>query len=85
MYIIPRHFFVFIEQLQFLFQYAGLAHIHSISPRLVHKDFKTANVLVDENFIAKVADAGVRNFLGRGDIPSSSSQKAADEMFLAPE
>lgn len=63
----------------------GLAHIHSISPRLVHKDFKTANVLVDENFIAKVADAGVRNFLGRGDIPSSSSQKAADEMFLAPE
>ncbi|GMI67100.1 hypothetical protein like AT3G26700 [Hibiscus trionum] len=63
----------------------GLAHLHSLSPRLVHKDFKTANVLVDENFIAKVADAGLRNFLGRIDIAGSSSQVTADEIFLAPE
>ncbi|XP_058184763.1 putative serine/threonine-protein kinase [Rhododendron vialii] len=63
----------------------GLAHLHSLSPRLVHKDFKTANVLVDENFIAKVADAGLRNFLGRVDIVGPSSHVAADEMFLAPE
>nr|XP_043616563.1 nodulation receptor kinase [Erigeron canadensis] len=63
----------------------GLAHLHSLSPRLAHKDFKTANVLVDENFIAKVADAGVRNFLGRADSAGSSSQIAADELFLAPE
>lgn len=63
----------------------GLAHIHSLSPRLIHKDFKTANVLVDENFIAKVADAGVRNFLGRIDIAGPSSLVAADEIFLAPE
>ena len=65
--------------------YAGLAHIHSLSPRLVHKDFKTANVLVDENFIAKVADAGLRNFLGRVDIAGPSSLVAADVIFLAPE
>jgi len=63
----------------------GLAHLHTLSPRLVHKDFKTANVLVDENFIAKVADAGLRNFLGRVDIVGPSSQVTADEMFLAPE
>ncbi|PSS18257.1 Proline-rich receptor-like protein kinase [Actinidia chinensis var. chinensis] len=63
----------------------GLAHIHSLSPRLVHKDFKTANVLVDENFIAKVADAGLRNFLGRDDIAGPSSVVAADVIFLAPE
>ncbi|KAK7290575.1 hypothetical protein RIF29_05091 [Crotalaria pallida] len=63
----------------------GLAHLHSLSPRLVHKDFKTANVLVDENFIAKVADAGLRNFFGRVDIATSSSQVEADEIFLAPE
>lgn len=62
-----------------------MAHIHSLSPRLIHKDFKTANVLVDENFIAKVADAGVRNFLGRIDIAGPSSLVAADEIFLAPE
>ncbi|KAM7512642.1 hypothetical protein LguiB_011517 [Lonicera macranthoides] len=64
----------------------GLSHLHTLSPRLVHKDFKTSNVLVDENFIAKVADAGVRNFLGRvDDTAGPSSQKAVDEMFLAPE
>ncbi|GAV91259.1 Pkinase_Tyr domain-containing protein [Cephalotus follicularis] len=63
----------------------GLAHLHTMSPRLAHKDFKTANVLVDENFIAKVADAGIRNFLGRIDIAGPSSQVTADEIFLAPE
>ncbi|XP_031255817.1 probable serine/threonine-protein kinase PBL28 isoform X2 [Pistacia vera] len=63
----------------------GLAHLHSLIPRVVHKDFKTANVLVDENFIAKVADAGVRNFLGRTDVAGPSSQVTADEIFLAPE
>ncbi|KAL2939466.1 hypothetical protein RDABS01_033626 [Bienertia sinuspersici] len=63
----------------------GLAHLHSISPRLLHKDFKTSNVLVDENFVAKVADAGIRNFLGRSDAAGPSSQVEADEVFLAPE
>ncbi|KAL2532390.1 Protein kinase superfamily protein [Abeliophyllum distichum] len=63
----------------------GLAYLHSLSPRLIHKDFKTANVLVDENFIAKVADAGLRNFLGRFEHAGPSSQLTADEFFLAPE
>lgn len=63
----------------------GLAHLHSLSPRLIHKDFKTANVLVDENFIAKVADAGLRNFLGRFEVAGPSCQVVADEIFLAPE
>ncbi|KAL8139946.1 hypothetical protein V2J09_005967 [Rumex salicifolius] len=63
----------------------GLAHLHSVSPRLLHKNFKTSNVLVDENFIAKVADAGIRSFLGRFDAAGPSSQDADDEIFLAPE
>ncbi|XP_004304571.1 PREDICTED: proline-rich receptor-like protein kinase PERK1 [Fragaria vesca subsp. vesca] len=62
----------------------GLAYLHSLSPRLVHKNFRTANVLVDENFIAKVADAGIRNFLGK-DMAGPSSQVIADEIFLSPE
>lgn len=69
----------------FDFLCVGLAHLHSLTPRLVHNDFKTANVLVDENFIAKVADAGLRNFLGRFDYAGPSSQVSGDDIFLAPE
>ncbi|CAN1126593.1 Probable serine/threonine-protein kinase PBL3 [Linum perenne] len=63
----------------------GLDYLHSLRPRLVHKNFKTANVLVDENFIAKVADAGLRNFLARVESAGPSSQVTMDEIFLAPE
>lgn len=63
----------------------GLAHLHALSPQVIHKDFKTSNVLVDENFIAKVADAGLLNFLGRSDIATSSWRAVADEIFFAPE
>ncbi|XP_022749028.1 probable serine/threonine-protein kinase PBL2 [Durio zibethinus] len=41
----------------------GLSHLHGLKPPLIHKNFKTANVLVDEDFIAKVADAGVSMLL----------------------
>ncbi|KAK9089965.1 hypothetical protein Sjap_023142 [Stephania japonica] len=61
----------------------GLAHLHALSPPLVHKNFKTANVLV-ENFVAKVADAGLRNLVGRVGVAGTSSGRA-DDIFLAPE
>ncbi|XP_072958737.1 probable serine/threonine-protein kinase PBL22 isoform X1 [Typha angustifolia] len=43
----------------------GLSHLHNLVPPLVHKNFKTNNVLVDENFIAKVADAGIAKLVQR--------------------
>ncbi|KAF6134015.1 hypothetical protein GIB67_038306 [Kingdonia uniflora] len=54
-------------------------------PQLIHKNFKTSNVLVDENFIARVADAGIRNLLGRVNVASPSSSMMVDDIFLAPE
>ncbi|KAL2464037.1 Protein kinase superfamily protein [Forsythia ovata] len=52
----------------------GLSHLHSLCPPALHNNFKTANVLVDENFIAKVADAGVSKLLEKiGDANPSSS------------
>ncbi|XP_077229481.1 putative leucine-rich repeat receptor-like protein kinase At5g49770 isoform X2 [Tasmannia lanceolata] len=63
----------------------GLAHLHALNPPLLHKDFRTANVLVDENFIAKVADAGLKNLLARIDTAGPSFQMVDDDIFLDPE
>ncbi|VAH68572.1 unnamed protein product [Triticum turgidum subsp. durum] len=49
----------------------GLDHLHSLAPPLIHKGFKTSNVLVDENFIAKVSDAGVDRLLRGLEDPGS--------------
>ncbi|XP_059632699.1 probable serine/threonine-protein kinase PBL3 isoform X2 [Cornus florida] len=43
----------------------GLCHLHSQRSPIVHGNFKTANVLVDGSFNAKVADAGVSRLLQR--------------------
>lgn len=40
---------------------------------------------MDENFIAKVADAGVGHFLGRVELAGPSFEITADDIFLAPE
>ncbi|KAL4202650.1 hypothetical protein AMTRI_Chr02g222180 [Amborella trichopoda] len=59
-------------------------HLHGMAPPLVHKDFKTSNVLVDENFIAKVADVGLSRLLERID-EASSSRVTRGDVFLDPE
>ncbi|KAK6913803.1 Serine-threonine/tyrosine-protein kinase, catalytic domain [Dillenia turbinata] len=61
----------------------GLSHLHSLKPPLHHKNFKTANVLVDENFIAKVADAGILNLLEKMEDAGPSSTSV--NVFQDPE
>ncbi|KAL5541815.1 hypothetical protein UlMin_009525 [Ulmus minor] len=62
----------------------GLCHLHGLRPPLVHKNFKTANVLVDENFIAKVADAGVSRLLEKIE-EAGSSRASSVNVFQDPE
>ncbi|XP_010241786.1 PREDICTED: proline-rich receptor-like protein kinase PERK13 isoform X2 [Nelumbo nucifera] len=63
----------------------GLCHLHGLVPPLAHKNFKTSNVLVDENFIAKVADAGVYNLLERIGDPGPSSRMTGGNVLQDPE
>ncbi|EOY06443.1 hypothetical protein QUC31_016275 [Theobroma cacao] len=62
----------------------GLCHLHGLKPPLIHKNFKTANVLVDEDFIAKVADAGFSMLLEKIE-EAGPSHTSSVNVFQDPE
>lgn len=50
---------------------AGMAYLHNLKPPVLHNDLRAANVLIDENFTAKISDFGLS---GRQNFISSSSK-----------
>ncbi|KAK4379992.1 hypothetical protein RND71_001854 [Anisodus tanguticus] len=62
----------------------GLSHLHGQHQSIIHGNFKTANVLVDEDFIAKVADAGILKLLEKIDDAGPSGLSSVNA-FRDPE
>ncbi|KAH0997124.1 hypothetical protein GBA52_020988 [Prunus armeniaca] len=71
-----------IEFSPYFYSGPGLAHLHNLVPPLLHMYFRTSNVLLDENFTAKVSDYGLTKLLVKGHHAGSSS---AIDYFLDPE
>lgn len=64
----------------------GLCHLHCQRPPVVHGNFKTGNVLVGENFIAKVADAGISRLLKEiNNDAAGPSHLSQASVFIDPE
>ncbi|CAD6235129.1 unnamed protein product [Miscanthus lutarioriparius] len=61
----------------------GLSHLHSLTPPAVHMNFKTSNVLVDGDFVPKVADTGIPGMLDRLGVTGLSSRTSTDP-FVDP-
>ncbi|KAJ4747080.1 hypothetical protein LUZ62_081485 [Rhynchospora pubera] len=63
----------------------GLSYLHhDCKPRIVHRDIKSNNILLDENFEAHVGDFGLAKVI---DLPQSKSMSAVAGSYgyIAPE
>jgi len=55
-----------------------LAYLHEgLEPKVVHRDIKSSNILLDKQWNAKVSDFGLAKFLG--------SEKRYVTSYVAPE
>jgi Leucine-rich repeat (LRR) protein/preprotein translocase subunit SecG len=64
----------------------GLAFLHhSCLPHIIHRDMKSSNVLLDENFEARVSDFGMARLVNALDTHLSVSTLAGTPGYVPPE
>ncbi|KDP44029.1 hypothetical protein JCGZ_05496 [Jatropha curcas] len=67
----------------------GLEYLHeAAAPRILHRDVKSTNILLDDNWRAKITDLGMAKRLEADGVPSSSNSPARMQGtfgYFAPE
>ncbi|OIW08557.1 hypothetical protein TanjilG_03233 [Lupinus angustifolius] len=67
----------------------GLEYLHeAAAPKILHRDVKSSNILLDENWQAKITDLGMAKSLRSDDLPSCSNSPARMQGtfgYFAPE
>ncbi|XP_039048455.1 probable serine/threonine-protein kinase PBL17 [Hibiscus syriacus] len=63
----------------------GLAFLHGAERPVIYRDFKTSNILLDENFNAKLSDFGLAKDGAMGDQTHVSTRVMGTHGYAAPE
>ncbi|XP_035836234.1 uncharacterized protein LOC110942590 isoform X1 [Helianthus annuus] len=79
---------VWAQRLQICLDIAhGLNYLHTHTPMIIHRDIKSANILLDDNWVAKIADFGLSK-LQRATQQGTTlitNNIAGTEVYLDPE
>ncbi|CAM6088870.1 unnamed protein product [Calypogeia fissa] len=64
----------------------GLSYLHEeLQPRIIHRDIKPYNILIDKNYNAKIADFGLARSLLEGQDQADFTQVAGTKGYFSPE
>lgn len=58
----------------------GMSYLHTLNPPLIHRDIKSPNLLIDEDWTAKIADFGLSRYLD-----DRTRSRAGSPLWVAPE